>query len=142
MRDLETCQHEAAHVVVGIALGLRLRKAVVNNGTRAWYSSGWAWFTNHGSDLAHAIMFAAGTAWDREMGEDCPEDSKNCLERLKKDPSDPTGHAELRTCIRIARQMLRDLSVAHSMVTKALLEKDLTSKDIAAIARGEKVADE
>lgn len=134
IRDLHTTQHEAAHVVVGVALGLRLRKAVVGKAPRPnWSAPGYAWFTNHGSDYAHAIMYAAGVAWERAMHNGAsPADAQLCLELVKSED-------ELKTCVRVAQVMLAGLGRAHRAVTKALLEQDLNSKHIAAIARGERL---
>lgn len=132
-RPLEVCRHEAAHVVVGVALGLRLRKAVIG---REGDALGYAWFTNHGSNMAHAIMFAAGVAWDRLCNEgNSSEDAKLCRELVADDVT-------ARTCVRVATVMLAGLLPAHARVTEALLEKDLNAKDIAKLARGERLESE
>src|SRR6478735_2814311 len=145
MRDLSTAQHEAAHVVVGIALGLRLRKAVIGKSPRLnWTAPGYAWFTSHGSALAHAIMYAAGVIWEQAHGNESPLDYKYMLEELSiKDGENVPGaeEAEVRTCLRLAKYILKDRMQAHKRVTKALLEKDLTDRDIRAIARGEKITE-
>src|SRR4051812_35587932 len=134
MRDLETCKHEAAHVVVGTALGLRLRKVTVAKEPEGkWTSEGWCWFTNHGSALSHGIMYAAGVVWERAHGRESPLDYRYMLEELKvymPDDSGITTNLETRTCIRIAGLLLRNHGSAHKRVTEALLEKDLTEKDI------------
>lgn len=131
-RDLDVAQHEAAHVVVGVALGLRLRKAVVG---RVAHMLGYAWFTNHGSKTAHAVMYAAGVAWNHALGEHSPADAKLCREQVKTD-------ADVRTCVRLAGDLLKSRGEAHKRVTLALLQRDLNSRDIAAIARGERLSDE
>jgi hypothetical protein len=65
-RHMPTAQHEAAHIVVGVACGLRLRCAALEL-LPGWEWSGYAWF--HGNpDGRHrealALMYAAGVAWE------------------------------------------------------------------------------
>ena len=145
MRNLKTVQHEACHVVVGIALGLRLRKVSIGKEIRdGWIFSGQSWFTNHGSALAHAIMYAAGVVWEQAHGRESPLDYKYMVQELAiKDSENVPGAeaAEIRTCLRIARYILKDRKKAHKLVTMALMERDLTDADIRAIARGEKVTE-
>jgi len=146
MRDLAVAAHESAHVVVGIALGLRLRKVVVKVESEGeWISGGWCWFTNGGSSLAHAIMYGAGVVWERAHGRESPLDYRYMLEELKvymPNDSSIKQNVETRTCLRLAGLLLRNHGKAHRQVTKALTERDLTDKDIRAIARGEKVTEE
>lgn len=146
MRDLAAIQHEAAHLSVGIALGLRLRKAVIKRESEGgWTSEGWCWFENRGSSLSHAIMYAAGVVWERAHGRESPLDYRYMLEELKVYmPSDKNikENVETRTCLRLAGLLLRSHGKAHRKVTEALMERDLTSADIRAIARGEKVTEE
>ena len=140
MRDLAAIQHEACHIVVGIALGLRLRKAVISKGVLEGQNiAGYSWFTSHGSALAHAIMCAAGVVWERAHGRESPIDYRHMLEELNV-KGDVDG--EVRTCLRLAQILLKNHGTAHKRVTMALLEKDLTDRDIRAIARGEKVTEE
>ncbi len=146
MRNLAASTHEAAHIVVGVALGLRLRKAVIKRESEdGWVSEGWAWFDNYGSSLSHAIMYAAGVVWERAHGRESPLDYRYMLEELKvympKDQS-IKENVETRTCLRLAGLLLRSHGKAHRHVTKALMERDLTHRDIRAIARGEKVTEE
>lgn len=131
-RRLDVADHEAAHVVVGVALGLRLRKAVIKT---AEDFDGYAWFTNHGSRTAHAIMYAAGVAWERARGGSSIGDATLCRELVKTD-------SEVRTCVRVAGVMLAGLGPVHSKVTRALLENDLNAKHISKLARGERLDSE
>lgn len=137
MRDLAAAAHESAHVVVGIALGLRLRKVSVAKGVINGHDTdGFTWFTSHGSALAHAIMCAAGIAWERAHGRESPADYQNMMQELHV-TGDVDG--EVRTCLRLAEILLKNHGKAHKQVTMALMDRDLTDKDIRAIARGEKV---
>lgn len=130
-RSLDIAQHEAAHVVVGVSLGLRLRKAVI---ATAHDYHGFAWFTLHGSRMSHALMYAAGVAWDHAVQDHSPCDAALCRELVKTD-------ADVRTCVRVASFILSSRCVVHNRVTRALLERDLNARDIAAIARGENLPD-
>lgn len=80
-------------------------------------------------------MFAAGVAWERAIGntdpEDCSHDLAACV--------DLVGAADARTCIRTARALLHELGRVHTRVTRALLDRDLSIKDISLIVRGERL---
>ena len=67
MRSLEVAQHEASHVVVGVALGLRLdRVALAPAPELAPHEDGAAWFVvKHRHRQAWALTVAAGVAWER-----------------------------------------------------------------------------
>jgi hypothetical protein len=138
MRELDTAQHEAAHLVVGVALGLRLRRAVIEAPpARGWTAPGYCWFYDEtGKIQAEALMFAAGIAWERALGHgdatDASEDEKACRALLA------TDH-DLRACVRAAGAMLATLAPIHTRVTRALLARDLSSRDLARIARGERL---
>ena len=141
VRPLDIAQHEAAHVVVGVALGLRLRAAVV--GARAGRIDGvpvdgWAWF--HGGARrreAIAVMTAAGVAWDRAVGAPAWRASLD-LRGVRELTS---GRHGVATAIACAAAVLSARAAAHARVTRALLARDLTGDDLAAIARGEALED-
>lgn len=126
--SLAVAQHEAAHVVVGCALGLRLRAATVRPKTSPAIQ-GYVLFRD-GSATALGLMYAAGVAWDRALGEDSPADRK-LIHELGFTVRDGRG------LVRAAGAMLRDLGGAHARVTRALLERNLGAVDIARLARGE-----
>ena len=136
-RDAAVAAHEAAHVVVGVALGLRLRAAAVGleREGRTWYE-GFAWFHAAPSRrIADAVSFAAGVAWDRALGEaphSSSEDYRLCRELC-------TSRHDVETCVALAAAILSARRTAHRRVTRALLERDLTAQDIAALARGERI---
>lgn len=145
VRDLAIAQHEAAHVVVGVALGLRLRKAVIglttlrNGGTL----EGYCWFAGPPADRrsrdreALALMYGAGVAW--EMAVNGPlyrraDDAQFCRELCN-------GRSGYTAIVRASAALLSALAGPHARVTRALLERDLRGQDIAALARGEEIAD-
>jgi len=134
-------QHEAAHVVVGCVMGLRFRKATVS---REWdpierdFIGGATYFDGrYGTHLAWEIMGAAGIAWSKIAG--CPwQWHRYDLKELKRSVRTERGR---RAVIRTAAVLLQGLSREHTKVTRALMERDITGKDLAAIARGEAIDD-
>lgn len=133
VRDLETAQHEAAHVVVGCALGLRLRLATVGaswdrkKGKRPKPLEGFTdFFERRGDGTAQAIMLAAGVAWDRGLGIDpwySGYDWQECRKIVR-------GVQSVEACVLAAAAMLARLGPVHARVTRALLEHDLTGADL------------
>jgi hypothetical protein len=139
--SLADAQHEAAHIVVGVALGLRLRKASV----QPWPdgdADGWVWFPlpPKRRTWAQAVMVAAGVAWERAVRPsvcdaegDAQYDWADLLAQV------PTRH-DAETCVRAAASLLTNLGPVHARVTRALLERDLTGADVARLARGERLS--
>lgn len=138
IRDVDTAQHEAAHVVVGVACGLRLRRGVIGY-TRAGseHLAGYTHFQRGGPPEGWALMYAAGVAWDRTLAIDPFQSSRDY--RLLRSCSWGTRGAEI--WVRAATAMLAGLRSEHVRVTRALLERDVTGADIAALCRGEKIED-
>jgi hypothetical protein len=126
-------QHEAAHVTVGVALGLRLHSAAVmrwvdDDGTVA---AGWTWFPE-GSREALALMYASGVAWERATGGRRYESGDSrCLRELIG-----TSRQGFEACVTAAGALLESRAVAHARVTRVLLERDITHEDVQAIAQG------
>jgi hypothetical protein len=139
LEHLATAQHEAAHVVVGVHLGLRLRRvellAPVGASANGWFDVSWGglvWF-ERGPAAALALMYAAGVAWEGALGSTSPADARLVREIMP-------GRGSVKACARAAGALLAGLGTAHARVTRALLEAGtLTGADIAAIARGEKL---
>jgi len=123
-------RHEAAHIVVGVTCGLRLRRATAV--PESDKILGWTWF--HGDPEgphreALALMFAAGVAWERGGS---PADRALLRELVSG------RHAE-RAMIRAADAIIGDRYVAIKRVAEALLHRDLTGADINALARGDRL---
>lgn len=126
--------HEAAHIVVGVALGLRMRRAVLRHTSMGggWFELGHVLFEGNPQGAqreALAIMYAAGVAWDRGTN---PHD-RELLRELA-----PNRHTQ-RAFVRSADALLYRLADVQSRVSAALLERNLTGKDITALARGERL---
>ncbi len=136
MRCLQTAQHEAAHLVVGVALGLRFRRARVLRARPGWTASGYCeWYGAPARPFADAVMYAAGIAWEQALGDKDPEHYSGDLRLCKA----TVGAAEVPACVRTARALLAHLSPLHARVTRALGERDLTARDVARLVRGERL---
>jgi len=129
-RSLADAQHEAAHAVVGIALGLRLDRITLDLpgeiGTEAaltiWHGTPW----HH---EAVAMMFAAGVAWERR----CGDLSKASFDLADLRRLHVTGK-RLTACERAAWAVLSERHALHTRIVRALVERDLTAADVRAVA--------
>ncbi len=136
VRPLEDAQHEAAHVVVGLALGLRLLRARVGEFKDGRDTLlGAAWFLPSDRRKAHAwaLMYAAGIAWDRGMRHDpahTTADTRHCRRLVR------SAH-DVDTCVRAAAAILSGRMRAHARVTRALLVRDITPDVARAICRND-----
>lgn len=136
LAKLAVAQHEAAHVVVGLALGLRLRKASARPSID---SEGYCWFPlpPNRRVLAEAIMTAAGVAWERASNPgQADEDGYACHDAIEARALVASDH-DYETCVKTAGYILETRGAAHKQLARALLEQDLTGADIAALARGD-----
>lgn len=131
-RALTDAQHEAAHVVVGVALGMHLRKAVLTSSRK---TLGYACFDvpKHKA-TAWAITLAAGIAYERRSGD--VRHARGDRRELRR-----AGHRRhaIDALTVAADAILETRGLAHARVTQALLRRDLTGADIEAIAKGERV---
>ena len=131
MSVFQDAQHEAAHVVVGVALGLRLDRASVReetHGDETWL--GFALFYE-GPRVAMNIMTAAGVVWERKVG-DLAHASED-LKLLRR--GRVRTNAELLALERAAWAILEGRASLHARVTRALLEGDVTGADLRAMVR-------
>lgn len=140
-RPPSVAAHEAAHVVVGVALGLRLREARVcrERLPDGRTLEGYAWFAGspRGRREAFALMYAAGIAHDRALrtpGYSYSWDAAHAREMC-------SGRLGYEATIKAAAALLQLLREPHARVTAALMERDLRAADILALARGDGVAD-
>jgi hypothetical protein len=133
VRRLDVAQHEAAHVVVGVAVGLKMRTARLNGGGDSF---GDVWFPE-AFGVQGALMYAAGAAWEKATpsGYGHEHDLRAIRTLGFRGPA-------LNSLLLAAGDMLAARGPIHRRVTQALLEKDLSGHDIAALARGERLKDE
>lgn len=140
--DIATAQHEAAHVVVGVALGLRLREARLEESerrrARGWVDLGWTEFYGGGPHDAWILMYAAGVAWERMLGGARAEEyASGDLALMRR--YGVRSKSGVSCLIRAAGALLREVAPAHTMVTRALLERgELGPTDVEAMVRGER----
>jgi hypothetical protein len=132
---LADAQHEAAHIVVGVALGLRLRRAYLCDRKIGRYEYlGWTeWEPKPWPREAGLIMTAAGLAWERACGD---------LVHARSDTAElrragVRGNARVRVLERAAWAILAGRPALHVRLTRALLEGEVTGAAIRALARGE-----
>lgn len=132
-RCLADAQHEAAHVVVGLALGLRLARVALGEkqapggafvGETVWHGDPWP-------REAGLLMTAAGVAWERRCGN---------LRHAAYDIADlrragVKGNARIRVLETAAWSILATRAGVHARVTRALVERDLTASDVRRLAR-------
>ena len=129
--DTGTAEHEAAHVVVGLALGLRLRKATIRPQPfgHSGIALGLSWFAHDRRYLAVGIMFAAGVAWDRRTGwadETTHTDYELARSTLKR-------RADVDTAVRLAGELIDGRRRVHARIASELCDRDLNAADIAAM---------
>lgn len=139
MRRVADAGHEAAHIVVGSALGMRMRKAVLEV-KPGWEPSGGVWFDGRcGTTEAWGLMLAAGVAWELVLVGNSRYASGDIslLRAMGVDTRD-----RVRALSTAAAAMLTGLGPVHARVTRALVDHDLTGAEIAAIGRGERLSDD
>lgn len=130
----DAAEHEAAHVVVGLALGLKLKHATIRMTTMRGESlDGHVWFEHGRQYLAFGVMVCAGIAWERRYGGKPVNASGD--ERLAKQIH--IYRANVETSVRIADEMIRSRRAAHTRVARALLDRDLGPSDVERLVVGE-----
>ncbi len=118
--DVQTAEHEGAHLVVGLALGLRLRavslEPIVLDGH---VTLGYTWFGGSEREgLARSVMYCAGVAWESRPGGTPVAASvdKKLARKYFRSTHD------LRTGVRVASEILATRRRAHARVVAELLD--------------------
>ncbi len=129
--DTATAEHEAAHVVVGLALGLRLRKATIvpsplgKNGI----ACGHVWFRSDRKYLAQAIMLGAGVVWDRANGFEPDATPAGDLAQVTR----LVSRGDVPTCLKLAEELLDSRRRLHARIASELCDRDLSAADVEAL---------
>jgi hypothetical protein len=131
MSAFEDAQHEAAHVIVGTALGLTLKEATIYPEHPDF--AGLALFRPTVRFEAYHIMVAAGIAWERMSGGRDSETDRRLLRSRRVRP------ATIETYVRAAESIIRRYPGIHARVTRALLHRPISSEDLSRIACGERL---
>lgn len=134
MLDARVAEHEAAHVVVGLALGLKLGRASTTPSVEpnVGLVHGSVWFREGRGRMAMGIMFAAGRAWEQRAGGTlwwAWRDTELARRYL-------IGPANLKTAVKVAREILDGRRRVHAKIASELCDRDLTSADIEALILG------
>lgn len=134
MSKLADAQHEAAHIVVGVALGLRLRTAHIRTHRvgRFVYTGETVWDPAPWPREAGLIMSAAGLAWERACGD--LKTARSDTAELRR--AGVRGNARVRVLERAAWSILEGRVALHTRLTRALLDGPVTWADIRAMIRG------
>jgi hypothetical protein len=129
-RDSAVAEHEAAHMVVGLALGLKFKRArleetVIKDGL---VELGHVWFAGSARrGLALTVMYCAGIAWELKRGADpvAIEADRKLAHRYLISKHDMT------TAVRLADELLTARRKAHARVASELCDRDLGPADVA-----------
>ncbi len=129
--DTATAEHEAAHLTVGLALGLRLRKATIVPSPlgRRGIACGYVWFYSERKYLARAIMYGAGAVWDRKAGFEPDDTSAGDLAQV----ATLVSRADVPTCLKLAEELLDSRRRLHARIASELCDRDLSGADVEAL---------
>jgi hypothetical protein len=133
--DLPLAEHEAAHLVVGLSLGLRLRtvslEPTVLDGLTVL---GYTWFGGSSREgLARSIMYCAGVAWESRPG-GVPV-AASADRRLARKYF--RSEHDLQTGVKIAAEILATRRRVHASVVSELLDRArLGPKDVERLVLG------
>ncbi len=126
--DTATAEHEAAHVVVGAALGLRLRKATIAAGElNGHVAAGYSWFYVGRKYMAFGIMACAGIAWERKCGRNGDAIAGDL--EIARQVWD-CRRSEIETGVRLARELIDARARIHSRIASKLCDRDLGPGDL------------
>lgn len=131
MFDVATAEHEASHLVTGLALGLRLRKATITPSPlgKRGIACGYVWFYSDRKYLAQAIMCAAGVVWDKRCGFNNDVSGLGDMASIKK----LVSRGDVETCLNLAREILDGRRRLHARVASELCDRDLGPADVEAL---------
>src|SRR4051812_3201216 len=124
---LHTAQHEAAHVVVGVALGLRLHHATIR--PRQGMAGNPTFYEGKRRRASLGIMLAAGKTGGRAPPNRGGDGDARGLRSMR------FTRTESRALERAAAAILATRGAAHARVTRALMAGDVGPSHVARLAR-------
>lgn len=131
MFDTETAEHEAAHVIVGLALGLKLRKATIEPSVlNGHVAAGYSWFYVGRKYMAFGIMACAGIAWERRRGRNATAIAGDL--EIAQQVWD-CRRSEIETGVKLAREIIEGRRRLHARVASELCDRDLSPADVEAL---------
>jgi hypothetical protein len=138
---VDIAEHEAAHVVVGLALGLPLKVATLRKDVwRKIEIEGFTWFGGYRRHLAHGITNCAGVVWESRPGGD-PRSARGDLrlarEHLVSNVNGRSTRAAVETGCRVAAEILKSRRGILARVARELCDRDLRPTELAEMVVGE-----
>lgn len=127
-------EHEAAHVVVGLALGLPLKAATLSKTTwRKIEIEGFVWFGDYRKHLAHGVTACAGIVWESRPGGE-PEGARGDLqlarEYLRRTTYGGSTAQNIATGCTLAAEILRTRQRVLARVARELCDRDLGPREL------------
>lgn len=125
--NLSDAEHEAAHLVVGLALGLKLKRAFVRRATyEGILIDGLVYFNGYARRrLAVGVMACAGIVWEARLGRKGLDwvDAKLARDCL-------TSAHDVKVATNLAREILDGRRRLHARVASELCDRDLGPADV------------
>jgi len=132
-RLADVAEHEAAHIVVGLALRLPFKAARL--GEERWRNLtilGYTWFGGR-CHIAHGVAACAGIVWERRPGgrpDAAAGDRRLARENLRT-------RAGIETGCRLAAEILSRRRGILEIVARELCDRDLGPAELAEMVLGE-----
>jgi hypothetical protein len=137
----EHAEHEAAHVGVGLALGLPLKVATLKRSV--WQKieiEGFVWFGDLRNRLAHGVMACAGVVWEARPGGE-PKGARGDLTNarffLQSVRRGSSLAANVQTGCKLAAEIMRTRQRVLARVARELCDRDLRPAELAEMVVGE-----
>lgn len=130
---LSTAQHEAAHIVVARALGVRVTHATARENEDSWG------FVSHTDvrkrrPLVEALIAAAGVVYEARA-DDADSIARASSDFLAMRTACRRAGVSMRIVLRLTGALLHERAAIHDRVARALCERDLTAQDLRALER-------
>lgn len=130
---LSTALHEAAHIVVARALGVRVTFATAQESSDAW---GYVSHTDvrKRRPLVEALIAAAGLVYEARA-DGTRDPGWAAADYTAAQRAARRAGVSMRIVTRLAAALLHERAAIHDRVARALCERDLTEADLRALER-------